>query len=273
MKKYKYWSRATENNFAAYGYSDVSEAEANKVADQKLVSIKTAIQNGTVKSWYQYTDRPIREEIKEEVKSGDKLIAIVTRNIYGALIINSENVMFIDIDDNPSRGGLIETVLKLFKKGSSNQSGIVETINGVLMNKGLSGTLYKTKNGHRLLILNKIFDPVSIESEELMTSLNVDPLYARLCKAQECYRARISPKPWNIGFKLPGRGSASFPWKDSATENAHRQWEIEYNSAIQNYSTCNMVADNLGVSEKAIKEVQMVKDLHDKHVLRSGDLA
>jgi hypothetical protein len=33
----------------------------------------------------------------------------------------------------------------------------------------------------------------------LMRFLRADPDYVRLCAVQECYRARLTPKPWRCG--------------------------------------------------------------------------
>ena len=48
---------------------------------------------------YGYGERPLREEITQPVSSSaGSEIAVVTRNLYGALVLNTLNAMFIDID-------------------------------------------------------------------------------------------------------------------------------------------------------------------------------
>jgi hypothetical protein len=42
--------------------------------------------------------------------------------------------------------------------------------------------------------------PSSPEVQGLFQQLEVDPLYAMLCHQQQCFRARVSGKPWRMGL-------------------------------------------------------------------------
>ncbi len=46
-----------------------------------------------------YLDRPMREPVLREVKKDNgELAAVVTRNSYGCLVLNTARVMFVDVD-------------------------------------------------------------------------------------------------------------------------------------------------------------------------------
>src|SRR5205814_5995494 len=46
-----------------------------------------------------YPDRPFREQVLQQMKtsSGD-VAAVVTRNSYGCLVLNTSQIMFVDVD-------------------------------------------------------------------------------------------------------------------------------------------------------------------------------
>jgi hypothetical protein len=58
--------------------------------------------------------------------------------------------------------------------------------------------VYRTRNGLRYLCTTQPFDPLDCRTHRLMQNLYVDPLYARLCKFQATFRARLTPKPWRV---------------------------------------------------------------------------
>ena len=69
--------------------------------------------------------------------------------------------------------------------------------------------VYRTAGGFRLLVTSDTFDPMSTETIELLKAFGSDPLYIRLCKAQECFRRRLSAKFWRCGADRP---PSRFPW-------------------------------------------------------------
>ena len=59
----------------------------------------------------------MREEIVEGVRSGNEIAGIVTRNGYGALVLNARQALFIDVDrPAPASPGLLG---RLFGKPAS----------------------------------------------------------------------------------------------------------------------------------------------------------
>jgi hypothetical protein len=52
-----------------------------------------------------------------------------------------------------------------------------------------------------------------------------DPLYSRLTAKQECFLARLTPKPLRCGCKRP---SSLYPWDTPDQERAYRCWQAKY---------------------------------------------
>jgi hypothetical protein len=125
--------------------------------------------------------------------------------------------------------------------------------------------LYRTFGGLRGLITNEVFDPTDPAATEVLNGLNSDPLYVRLCRAQECFRARLTPKPWRCGVNAPpGR----YPWPNATVEIAHRQWERNYEQVAIRYTTCKLVKE-LG-SQPMHPEIARIVAIHDQYACR-GD--
>jgi hypothetical protein len=92
-----------------------------------------------------------------------------------------------------------------------------------------------------------------------LNELKSDPLYVRLCQAQECFRARLTPKPWRCDQPEP---PYRFPFLTSAAEDSFRQWEQEYASATTAYTTCRLIKQ---LGPVAIHpDIEPILSLHDQ---------
>ena len=132
-------------------------------------------------------------------------------------------------------------ISSLFGKTSAPSPGpdpVPDAMNQVAQRRGLSVRIYETAAGYRLLITNTRFKPGSADAEALLTDFGSDPLYIRLCRMQESFRARLTPKPWRSHLpSLPVR----FPFETAAEKDRYRRWEAEYNSKTALYATCRYV--------------------------------
>ena len=124
----KYWAKRVQsvqtpdgNNLglSSWQWSNDSASEAQQRADVRINELIQKVSMGKVLNRYSYGDRPMREEITQSVISDDlREVAVVTRNGYGALVLNTANAMFIDIDFTekemtaPASGG---GLLRLFE--------------------------------------------------------------------------------------------------------------------------------------------------------------
>jgi len=95
-----------------WGWSDISQADAQTLADQRAQEAMKRIQSGENlrrrerKTAYDCGDGvPIREEVVS--RHGN---AVITRNSYGALCLNSADVFFADVDAPPQ--GLLQLSLR-----------------------------------------------------------------------------------------------------------------------------------------------------------------
>ena len=57
-----------------------------------------AMERGGFPVRYEYSDRPLREETIQEIRNGDGISAVFTRNSYGAIVLNTNRVMFVNVD-------------------------------------------------------------------------------------------------------------------------------------------------------------------------------
>jgi hypothetical protein len=95
--------------------------------------------------------------------------------------------------------------------------------------------VYRTLAGLRCLVTNVPFEPASPEAQSILRELRSDPLYTRLCQAQECFRARLTPKPWRCSAPPP---PSRYPWLNVSAETRYRQWEQDYESLTEHYTGC-----------------------------------
>lgn len=116
---------------SVWRWSDESEAEAQTHADKAAAALTYRIEQGEpLQNKYAYGHYPVREEI---ISSQDDLGYVITRNLYGSFILNSEDVMFVDIDFNQTTdSSLLKGIKGLFsrkKKAASEDSNETEAIN------------------------------------------------------------------------------------------------------------------------------------------------
>ncbi|KAG1246597.1 hypothetical protein G6F68_014572 [Rhizopus microsporus] len=60
---------------------------------------------------------------------------------------------------------------------------------------------YRTPAGLRVLAMHATFPPEDEQLQAVFKALGADTLYARMCRLQHCFRARLTPKPWRVGLK------------------------------------------------------------------------
>jgi hypothetical protein len=274
MNIFKYWAESHQDAIGPgnkkyfllnWQGSDVSVEDARNKAVAHTGEIAQKLARGEPLERYGYSDRPLREEIKEAVVTLFKTeVGIVTRNAYGSLVLNSTTAMFIDIDipgmDQPRRGGLFGG-----GKESFNPDSYMPSVRNVEDWAGrhshFAVRIYATFAGLRCLITNTVFNPKSDEALRIMQDLKSDPLYVRLCIAQECFRARLTPKPWRCGMRQPA-GRLRFPREDARIEGEYRAWEKKYEAAAAKYSTCRMIR-HLGPQD-VHPDIEPILALHDR---------
>ncbi len=248
----------------AWGWSADSPDEAQRRAEESMQQSVARIAAGQgFPRGYGYHDRPPREEIIEEIEGTDgEVVGIVTRNSYGALVLNTSDLMFIDIDipeEAPFDG--FKRSIKSFFGLSAPTSGdrVRESIAEQARERPeLTFRLYRTAAGFRCVVMNKRIKPSSNESEALLAAFGSDPLYVRLCKAQESFRARLTPKHWRCGWESPRE---RYPFDGAESEQRHRQWIADYDSLSQGYATCAFL-EQFG-EQRGVADFSRLIEKHD----------
>ena len=254
MKIFKYWvAEKTQVDISgelkvitSYGGSNLSLDDASLRAREKLEKIKRKI----------YGDRNVFEdyevEIREEILQVVDEKTIITRNRYGAQVMNAENLMFLDIDKPKS------TLGGLFKKSSpaGDKENIFDMVRKLAETKyGQFGfRLYETYQGARVIVTGSAFDARDNSTLAIMKDFNTDPLYASICRKQGCFRARLTPKPYRMKLKAY---KVKYPREE--TDIQFDNWLQTYEQASRNFSVCKLV----GVVGSGSSESEAVS-LHDE---------
>ncbi len=227
-----------------FGWSDVSVVDARERAAERLGRLIVRVREGAgFPAPYVYASRPIREERIDEMHGASgELQAVVTRNAYGASVLNTAGVLFADVDDPPE--GIVARIRRAFGNRSRRTSGDdavpVRIQEFAAANPGWGLRCYRTRAGWRVVVTHDVFDPVSNETTAVLTALGSDPKYVQLTRVQRCFRARLTPKPWRCGVARPER---DFPREGAESERAHARWLEEYSMATSSIATCRLVAE------------------------------
>ena len=276
MKIPPYWAksryegtdhRGHSQSFAASGWSFSSLQEAKDEAAARAKRIFDIITRGETPNRYEYHDRPIKEEILKEISDDGGVIALITRNRYGALVLNCSSVLFVDVDfSRPRPSGFLEALLLAFsrkKRDEKKEAVVQETVQRVAEwaegHRPHSFRLYRTKEGLRLLFTGQSYDPASEETASILRELRADPLYVKLTQKQECFRARLTSKPWRCGCPRPPIG---FPWDDAGAEQAFREWEAVYATRDAGFKACELMRE-FG-EQAAMAPVKTIIEVHDR---------
>lgn len=269
MKFPKYWSvvRNPSGHVTARGWSESSQIEAQQRAEDRLKRILQWLRDensGKDLDRYQYViDDNICEQVVDHVYGPDgREIAVISRNAYGAIVLNAASVMFIDIDieSNVYKPGFFA---RLFGAKATTAQQVFETRMNHLrtwqaQHREFTFRVYRTAAGLRAVVVNREFSEVDHDEIEMMTQLNSDPLYRQLCISQKCFRARLSPKPWRIGLFPP---TQKYPFEHPAAEDALNKWSVEYSAASNEWSVCKFL-ETIGQAEPVPVAMQLI-ELHD----------
>lgn len=121
--------------------------------------------------------------------------------------------------------------------------------------------LYRTPAGLRLMATHTPMDPHDPVVREFFGAIGVDPIYARMCAHQRCFRARLTAKPWRIGLKAHLKPRPGV-WPVRPERRAERDaWIAEYERRAQGYAACVFV-ESVG-STKTHPKAAAIVDLHD----------
>mgnify|MGYP001827183947 CR=1 FL=1 len=280
-----YWARALvddsgreldqDDGFGFYGigWSDTSQADARDMALKRARRIAERFNSNddmfSLREQY-YADRPLREPVVDEMQIDGKRAAVITQNVYGAYVMNTASAMFIDIDvpPPPPVPGLIGRLFGMKPPTQEDKQPPEARIqNTIASQQGLGMKVYRTPAGFRGLVTSRPMQPNSDEAQRLMRAFDSDPLYVTLCRSQQSFRARLTPKPWRIGMDNPPR---SFPFFDSGKQAAFDQWKKVYDSRSTGYAACEPLSDEPWGNAVVHPEIAPVLAMHDELACSPG---
>ena len=277
----KYWAKDMQSVTSPNGkafflvswqWSDASQAEAAQRARARVRDLAAKVQRNEPLQRYGYGKRPMREEIIQGIKSRwGKEVGIVTRNGYGALVVNATNAMFIDIDfERESPAGMLKRLMNRLlgrQTLSAEDKHIAQIEAWTQMRPDVGLHVYRTFGGLRCLVTNEVFEPMDDGALNILRDLNSDPLYITLCKQQECFRARLTPKPWRCDLPTP---PARYPFETEQALSRYREWEGRYKAGTAQFTACQFVK-HIGRND-VHPDVQPILDFHDQHACGNPQL-
>jgi hypothetical protein len=205
-----HWHKATAayslggTTRSACGYSSksVEDAEARAQANARQ-----AVENAARRSQshdYPYGVRPLAEPVIQESRREDgSLSGLLSVNSRGCVVLNTAAVMFVDVDlPKPvqSVGGLLGGLFGRKAAPAPDLAKLaLDKLHAFVAAFPEWGfCVYRTAAGLRYLCTSALHQPNAPETLAVLNELGCDPLYVRLCDKQECFRARVTPKPWRV---------------------------------------------------------------------------
>lgn len=278
MKIPKYWIRregdvnkpdGTALRLFAWGWSDTGVDDAETRARERFRSLEQRVTQGLdLPHKYAYGSRPVREQVLQEIAGADgQTDALLTRNSYGAVVLNAARAMFVDVDAPPAAPSGGFGFGRLFGGGPKpQQDSQLDRLRETLRSGWGTFRVYRTAGGFRLLATDRLFTPGSSDSEAVMRQVGADPAFVQLCRIQESFRARLTPKPWRIGHQAP---PSDFP-RDAGQQAAFEEWLQKYERAAESKATCQFV-ETIGAGSTHADLAAIVR-LHDDQARATSGL-
>ena len=118
--------------------------------------------------------------------------------------------------------------------------------------------LYQTPAGFRIIATHDVVLPSDRLVAEWFAYFHADTNYVRLCQVQQCFRARLTAKPWRLSVVENNKLAKDIPAKDfwfgsdnTDVDNsieqrqdelkARKQWVADYDKYAKNYRACHYV--------------------------------
>lgn len=122
--------------------------------------------------------------------------------------------------------------------------------------------LYRTPAGLRALAMHDVFAPSDAAVADVFQTLGADKVYARMCRNQNCFRARVSAKPWRIGIGDPMRPRPGV-WPVAPERLAQREaWVARYEQMADRFAACEFL-ESVGDAQRVHPRALAVQQLHD----------
>lgn len=257
MRVQRHWARADYQGYTRFSWSNVSLEEAQYLAEQSAWSDALAGRPPRVEDEYDWgygDDKLVREPILEDLYDNTgQLTAVITRNRYGARILNAAGAMFVDVvlSDNASEDDV--------QRAIANANDWARAV------PGWNWRIYRTYAGLRMLATHELFAPTDSSCLGAFECVGADPNYTRLCMAHECFRARLTPKPWRCGTTRP---PARWPFANGDEERVFGNWSTRYEAACREKATCQLLTVGSGEVHPSLLALVILHDRETRALSR-----
>lgn len=241
MRIFNYWTRiestlnvdGAPKKVRCYGGSNDSMEAAAADAYQRLKSVMRRVA-GRSSGDVSY-EADIREEVLVRIDARN----VVTRNRYGAEVLNSADLMFVDIDQpRASFWDLFRGLMSVAERKARIVAQVKRRALDAPELRGLGVRVYETHSGIRVVVTGRHFDPRAGSARKIFKLLHADPLYSALCVKQNCFRARLTPKPYRLRCRA---WKVVYPSNGPGTDEPFRSWLGEYERKREGRSTCRFL--------------------------------
>ncbi|NNG39771.1 hypothetical protein HJ588_10865 [Flexivirga sp. ID2601S] len=267
----KYWIAARKGSQTAWGWSSRSLDDARAVGYDRLARLLAAVHDGTIKGSYGWA--PPRElTLHEEYDGAGVLIGVVSRNRYGADVLNTDHFLVADIDVQQS---VAQHGRRLLRRAFGRAEETADGPKALALHRigefasahpSVGVRVYETFGGFRAILTGTGLPPDSPGAAALFEELATDRVYARLCRKYQTCRARLTPKPWRTGLRA---SAPAWPAEDASAAEQWVGWLRDYQGASARYATCRLV-ETFGPPPRPAE--QRLIDLHDR-VSRAAETA
>lgn len=140
--------------------------------------------------------------------------------------------------------------------------------------------LYKTPAGFRIIATHETISPSDSVVADWFKYFHADANYARLCDSQQCFRARLTAKPWRMSEVMQeSKLERTIPTKDfyfidnnesQDSEQrkklaARQQWIIDYDKFAKGYKACKYIESFAGNKKVNKAEPTAIKEFINWH--------
>lgn len=273
MKIAKYWSKQYLDfdnpphppaQLVFWGMSEHSEQDAAANAQNQLQRWAQQLREGiSISRNYQLDMQEIREELIEDILLPDGTrIGAITRNAYGALVLNTEYLLIVDID-TPAPG-LWRRILAWFGLSFPSKARVIQTLEHIQQQQPeITLRIYETFAGLRVFLIHQSFKHDSEQARQWLSRLGADKRYKKLCELQQCYRARLTPKPWRCAITYPPTNS--YPRENALTQQRFANWIKRYEANSSQFSAVHLIKQLGRPAQDMI--IRQLIEVHDRHAI------
>lgn len=232
---------------------------ANLAALETAQRIETQRENALDMGQYVYQRRNVPEELIATYPAMDgSVLAAITRNRYGALVLNTADVAIIDADVTLAYHKKPSLLNWFSKQKDPFEQRLNQIRQAAMQFPDTNFRIYRTNAGFRIIVASQRAIPNSQSSIDWLRAFDADINYRNLCMYQNSFRARLTPKPRNMKVPTP---PVFFPYSHS-TEQIYEAWLYQYEQSSQGFRVCQFIEQQ--GPDRFDKEADFLIRLHDQ---------